>query len=88
MTLTKFMSIFLNIQMLDQIQVVVMESMETSAYDLWESSAPVKLLHQINETYGDLAVVGFLFFVDDQQHKSTFHIQLSEKEETENDQTE
>lgn len=81
MTLTKFMSICLNIQMLDQIQIVVMESMETAAYDLWESSTPLQLLHQINETYGDLAVVGFIFFVDDQQHKSTFHIQLSEKSE-------
>ena len=81
MTLTKFMSMFLNIQMIDQIQIVVMESGETSAYDLFESGDQEKLLHQINEIYGDLAVVGFLFFVDDQMHKTTFHFQLSEKGE-------
>ena len=88
MTLTKFMSIFINIQMVDQIQIVVMESMETAAYDLWESSKSLQLLHKINEIYGDLAVVGFIFFVDDENHKSTFHIQLSEKEENADDQTE
>lgn len=81
MTLTKFMSLFLNIQMIDQIQIVVMESWETSAYDLWESGDPKKLLHQINEIYGDLDVTGFIFFVDDQKHKTTFHFQLSEKGE-------
>ena len=85
MTLTKFMSMFLNVQMIDQIQIVVMESGETSAYDLFESGDQEKLLHQINEIYGDLAVVGFLFFVDDQLHKTTFHFQLSEKEETKDD---
>lgn len=87
MTLTNFMRMFLNIQMLDQIQIVVMESRETAAYDLWESSGPDKMLQQINKIYGDLAVVGYLFFIDEPAHKSIFHFQLSEKEK-ENDQNE
>lgn len=88
MTLTNFIRMFLNIQMLDQIQIVVMESMETSAYDLWESSSPDKMLQQINDIYGDLAVVGYLFFVDEPGHKSIFHFQLSEKGESSNDKNE
>ena len=85
MTLTKFMTMFINIQMIDQIQIVVMESGETSSYNLWESGDPKKLLHQINEIYGDLAVTGFIFFVDDQMYKTAFHFQLSEKEEIKDD---
>ena len=80
MTLTKFMSTCINIQMIDNIQIVVMESGETSAYDIWEAVETKKLLQQINDIYGDLAIVGFLFFVDDQLHRTTFHFQLSEKE--------
>lgn len=87
MSLTNFMRMFLNIQMLDQIQIVVIESMETSAYDLLESSSPDKMLQQINDIYGDLFIVGYLFFVDEPSHKSIFHFQLSEKENA-NDQNE
>ena len=87
MTLTKFISTFLNIQMIDNIQIVVMESWETSDYDILDSVDKKKLLQQINDIYGDLFIVGFLFFVDDQLHRTTFHFQLSEKEKL-NDQGE
>ena len=88
MTLTNFMRMFLNIQMIDQIQIVVMESKETAAYDLWESSTPDKMLQQINDIYGDLVVVGCLLFVDEPTHKSIFHFQLSERGDSSNDPNE